>query len=99
MKRLSSSGGSWSASCRTASANRNLARALLERGSFDEALYAPRSHDPAAPADVVAHDQLGVALRNLGRLWTRGIAELQRAAQLAPADPGRPRAHRTRRSG
>jgi Flp pilus assembly protein TadD len=65
---------------------RNLARALLQKQAYQEAVLHAQSAVSLTPDDAVAHDELGAALAGLGRL-DAAVLEFRRSLQLDPSDP------------
>jgi tetratricopeptide (TPR) repeat protein len=68
------------------SAERNLARALLEKRDYQEAAVHADRAVTLLPDDSVAHDELGLALAGQGKR-DAAILEFRRSLQLDPNDP------------
>jgi len=69
----------------SATAARNLALLLFNRGDYGEAVTYARRSVRARPEDAVGHLLLGAALAEL-RQWDESIAELQDAVRLDPGN-------------
>jgi tetratricopeptide (TPR) repeat protein len=70
---------------RNADARRNLANALFELRAADQAIGHAKAAVELRPEDPGAHNVLGRCLAATGR-YPEAIAELERAARLAPDD-------------